>query len=307
MKKIAVIGAGRVGESAAHNLAKAELCREIVLIDIKEGVAQGAALDIQESAPVFGFDTTLTGHHDIEAMAGAELVIVTAGFARKEGQSRSDLLDINVPIIQSIVDVAVRTAPQSMILVVTNPVDVLAYAAWKRSGFPRQRVFGLSGVLDSMRMASFVALETGFSVQDVSAMVLGGHGDSMVPLPRYTCINGIPLAQFLTPEQITRIVARTRRGGAEILALRKISSAYDAPAAAVATMVDAVVHNRKRILPCVAILDGEYGLKDLCMGVPVVLGEGGMERVIELPLTAAEAAQFHQSAATVREDIDRLG
>jgi malate dehydrogenase len=305
MKKIAIVGAGRVGESAAHNLAKSELAREIVLIDIKEGVPQGTALDIQESAPIFGFDTKLTGHNELEAMAGSELVIITAGFPRKPGMSRSDVLAVNVPIIRHIVEVAARTAPETMILVVTNPVDVLTYIAWKTSGFERRRVFGLSGVLDATRMASFVALETGFSVKDISAMVLGGHGDTMVPLPRYTTINGIPLAHFLPPETIARLVERTRQGGAEILALRKTSSAYDAPAAAIATMVDAVVHERRRILPCVAVLDGEYGLRELCMGVPVVLTRLGVERVIELPLDEAEAEAFRRSAESVRADLER--
>ncbi len=305
MKKITIVGAGRVGESAAHNLAKSELAREIALIDIKEGVPQGTALDIQESAPIFGFDTKLTGHNEIEAMAGSDLVIVTAGFPRKPGMSRSDVLAANVPIIRSIVEVAVRTAPEAMILMVTNPVDVLTYIAWKTSGFERRRVFGLSGVLDATRMASFVAFETGFSVKDISAMVLGGHGDAMVPLPRYTTINGIPLAHFLPPEAIARIVERTRQGGAEILALRKTSSAYDAPAAAIATMVDAVVHERRRILPCVAVLEGEYGLTDLCMGVPVVLDRRGVERVIELPLEEHEAEAFRRSAASVRADLDK--
>lgn len=306
MKKISIVGAGRVGESAAHNLAKSELAREIVLIDIKEGVPQGTALDIQESAPIFGFDTKLTGHNDMEAMAGSDLVIITAGFPRKEGQSRSDVLGANAPIVRSVVEVMRRVASEAMILVVTNPVDVLTYVAWKTSGLPRSRVFGLSGVLDATRMASFVALETGFSVRDVSAMVLGGHGDAMVPLPRFTTINGIPLAHFLSPERVRRIVERTRQGGAEILALRKTSSAYDAPAAAIATMVDAVVHERRRILPCVAALEGEYGLSDICMGVPVILSAGGVEQVIELALDAEEIAQFRRSAASVRADIDKL-
>lgn len=306
MKKIAIIGAGRVGESAAHNLAKSELAREIVLIDVKEGVPQGTALDIQESAPLFGFDTHLTGHNDIEALAGAQLVIITAGFPRQPGMSRSDVLTVNVPIVRSIVEAVVRLAPEAMILVVTNPVDVLTYVAWKTSGFERRRIFGLSGVLDATRMASFVALETGFSVKDISAMVLGGHGDAMVPLPRFTTINGIPLAHFLPPERIARIVERTRQGGAEILALRKTSSAYDAPAAAIATMVDAVVHERRRILPCVAVLEGEYGLSDICMGVPVVLNACGVERVVELPLDDEERAQFQRSAAGVRADIEKL-
>ena len=306
MEKITIVGAGRVGESTAHNLAKAELCRRIALIDIKEGMPQGTALDIQESAPIFGFDTKLTGHNELNAMAGSDLIIITAGVPRKPGMSRSDVLDVNVPVITEVVDEAVRSAPEALILMVTNPVDVLTYVAWKRSGWKRNRVFGLSGVLDSTRMASFIAMETGFSIKDITAMVLGGHGDTMVPLPRYSCINGIPITCFLDAQTIGRIAERTRQGGAEILALRKTSSAYDAPAAAVATMVDAIQHGRKRILPCVAILDGEYGQNGICMGVPVILGSGGMEQVVELELNEDESGEFVRSAEHVRADLARL-
>ena len=306
MKKIAIIGAGRVGESAAHNLAKAELCRELVLIDIKEGVPQGTALDIQESAPIFDFDTKLSGSNDLQAMADADMAIITAGIPRKPGLSRSDVLDTNLAVIYGIVDVMRKTAPKAMLLLVSNPVDVLTYAAWKRSGLPREHVFGMAGVLDSARMASFVAMETGFSVKDVTAMVLGGHGDTMVPLTRFTCINGIPIEHFLSKEQIQKIVERTRGGGAEILNLRKTASAYDAPAAAIARMVDAISHNRHHILPAVAVLNDEYGLSDISMGVPVVFGESGVEKVIELPLTPDEMAEFKRSAAMVQADLAHL-
>ena len=306
MKKIVIVGAGRVGESTAHNLAKAELCREIVLIDIKEGVPQGTALDIQESAPIFDFDTKLTGSNEIQAMAGADMVIITAGIPRQPGMSRSDVLDTNLAVLYGIVDEMRKSAPKAMLLMVSNPVDVLTYAAWKRSGLPRERVFGMAGVLDSARMASFVAMETGFSVKDVTAMVLGGHGDTMVPLTRFTCINGIPIEHFLSPEQIRKIVERTRGGGAEILSLRKTASAYDAPAAAIARMVDAISHNRHHILPAVAVLNNEYGMSDISMGVPVVFGESGVEKVIELPLTPDEMAEFKRSAAMVQADLARL-
>ena len=306
MKKIAIVGAGRVGESTAHNLAKAELCREIMLIDIKEGVPQGTALDIQESAPIFNFDTKLTGSNDLNDMAGSEIVIITAGVPRKPGMSRSDVLDINLAVLYGIVDVVLKVAPDAMLLLVSNPVDVLTYAAWKRTGWPRHRVFGMAGVLDSARMASFIAMETGFSVKDITAMVLGGHGDTMVPMTRFTCINGIPIEHFLPQEKIDAIVKRTREGGAEILALRKTASAYDAPAAAVATMINAISHNRHHILPAVAVLDGEYGMRDICMGVPVVFGERGMERVVELPLIGQESVQFTKSAESVRADLARL-
>ena len=306
MKKIAIIGAGRVGESTAHNLAKHETCREVMLIDIKEGVPQGTALDIQESAPIFDFDTKLSGSNDLQAMAGADMVVITAGIPRKPGMSRSDVLETNLAVVHGIVDEVLKFAPKTMLLMVSNPVDVLTYAAWKRSGFPRARVFGMAGVLDSARMASFVAMETGFSVKDITAMVLGGHGDTMVPMTRFTCINGIPIEHFLSKEQIQKIVERTRGGGAEILSLRKTASAYDAPAAAIASMVDAISHNRRHILPAVALLNGEYGLNDIGMGVPVVFGEHGVEKVIELPLTPDEAAEFKRSAAMVQADLARL-
>ena len=306
MKKITIIGAGRVGESTAHNLAKHETCREVMLIDVKEGVPQGTALDIQESAPIYDFDTKLAGSNDLAAMADSNMVVITAGVPRKPGMSRSDVLDTNLAVVNGIVDAVLKHAPNAMLLMVSNPVDVLTYAAWKRSGFPRQRIFGMAGVLDSARMASFVAMETGFSVKDISAMVLGGHGDTMVPMTRFTTINGIPIEHFLSKEKIDKIVERTRQGGAEILSLRKTASAYDAPAAAIAAMIDAISRNRRHILPAVAVLDGEYGLTDICMGVPCVFGEHGVERVIELPLTAQEAAEFRRSSETVRADLAKL-
>lgn len=306
MNKITIVGAGRVGESTAHNLAKSELCHEVALIDIVDGMPQGTALDIQESSPQFGFDTRLSGHNELAAMEGSELVIITAGLPRKPGMSRSDVLDTNLNIIDGIVGEMMRVAPDAMVLLVTNPVDILTYASFRKTGWPRNRVFGMAGVLDSSRMASFVAMETGFSVRDIDAMVMGGHGDTMVPMTRFTTVNGIPISHFLDQQTINEIVKRTREGGAEILALKKNSSAYDAPAASVAAMVGAIVHDRKRILPCVAVLDGEYGEKDICMGVPCVLGSGGVERIIELPLTDEESAQFKQSVGAIRKDLARL-
>lgn len=306
MNKITIVGAGRVGESTAHNLAKSELCREVMLIDVKDGIPQGAALDIQESAPQFGFDTKLRGSIDLKDMASSDLVIITAGIPRKPGMSRSDVLDTNLGILHNIVDVMVDVAADAMLIIVSNPVDILTYAAWKRTGWSRNRVFGMAGVLDSSRMASFIALETGYSVKDIKAMVLGGHGDTMVPMIRYTCINGIPVSELLAVEKIEEIIERTRGGGAEILALKQTGSAYDAPAAAVASMVSAISHNRKRILPCVAALDGEYGEKNICMGVPVVLGEQGMEKIIDLELNKNEAAEFSRTIKAIRADLDRL-
>lgn len=304
--KVAIVGAGRVGESTAQILAMQQLAGEVVLLDVREGVAQGVALDIQESAPLFRFDTRLAGGTDPALMEGADIVVVTAGLPRKPGMRRSDLLDANARVIETIVDQILQHAPTAQILMVTNPVDVLTYLAWRRTRWSRRRVFGLSGVLDAARMAAFIALETGFSIRDIQAMVLGGHGDAMVPMPRYTTVAGVPVDRFLSAERIERIVERTRHGGAEILALKKTSSANDSPAAAIATMIDAIVHDRRRLLPVVAVLEGEYGLEGLAMGVPAVLERDGMSRVVELELTEEEAAQFRVSAEAVLADIERL-
>jgi malate dehydrogenase len=306
MKKITIVGAGRVGESTAQILARQECFAEVVLIDIREGVARGTALDIQESAQLFGFDTVVTGDDDPAAMSGSDIVVITAGLPRKPGMSRSDVLDANLGVVRAVVDDVMRHAPDAILIMVTNPVDVLTYAAWKQTGWERRRVFGLSGVLDAARMASFIALETGFSTRDISAMVLGGHGDAMVPLPRYTTINGIPLDRFLAADRIAAIVQRTRDGGAEILALKKTSSANDSPAAAIAVMTDAVCSNRRRILPCVGVLDGEYGERDIAIGVPLVLGGAGAEKVIELPLMDDERRAFAASVARLRQDMAAL-
>lgn len=306
MKKIAIIGAGRVGESTAQFLAESDLAREIALLDVREGAAAGAALDIQETAPLFGFDSRLVGDTDPGVIAGAELVIITAGLPRKPGMSRSDVLDKNVEILDTILIDVVREAPDSQILVVSNPVDVLTYRAWQKTGWDRSRVFGQAGVLDASRMAAFVALETGLSTRDIHTLVLGGHGDAMVPMLRFSGINGLPLHHFLDQPAIDRIVERTRHGGAEILALKQTSSAYDAPAAAIKAMVEAIVLDRRRVLPTVALLDGEYRARDVAMGVPCVLGAGGMERIVELDLNTEEQANFDSSLAGVRADIARL-
>lgn len=306
MKKIAIIGAGRVGESTAQFLAESDLAREIALLDVRAGAAAGAALDIQETAPLFGFDSRLVGDTDPGVIAGAELVIITAGLPRKPGMSRSDVLDRNVEILDGILVDVMREAPDSQILVVSNPVDVLTYRAWRKTGWDRSRVFGQAGVLDASRMAAFVALETGLSTRDIHTLVLGGHGDAMVPMLRFSGINGLPLHHFLDQQAIDRIVERTRHGGAEILALKQTSSAYDAPAAAIKAMVEAIVLDRRRVLPTVALLDGEYGARDVAMGVPCILGAGGMEKIIELELNAGERAAFDTSLSGVRADIARL-
>ena len=303
MNKISIVGPGRVGESTAQILAKNELCRELVLIGRNANRARGVALDIQESATLFGFDTRVSGGAEPALMQGSELVIFTAGSPRKPGMSRNDLAAANLAVLQQTLDGVRQYAPEAMLLLVTNPVDVLSYHAWRASGLRRGRVFGLSGVLDSARMASFISMETGFSARDINTLVIGGHGDAMVPLVRYANINGIPVSEFLDQATLERLVAHTRQGGAEILALKETSSAYDSPAAAIATMVDAVARNRRRILPCVAILDGEYGEHDIAMGVPVVLGGTGVERVIELPLDEHELAALRASADEVRAHL----
>lgn len=306
MKKITVVGAGRVGESTAQFIASRDLCRELTLVDINQGAASGAALDIQEDAPLFSFDTRLQGGSDPELMRDAELIVVTAGIPRKPGMSRSDVLETNVRVTDEIVANTLKYAPDAMMLFVSNPVDILTYRAWKKTGWDRSRIFGQAGVLDSTRMASFIAMETGYSALDIDAMVLGGHGDSMVPMMRYTTISGIPVEKFLSAEKIEEIVTRTRNGGAEILALRQNSSAFDAPAAATEVMVDAIVHDRKRILPSVAILQNEYGCDDIAIGVPTVLGRHGMEKVIELELNASEQENFDSSVAAVKKDLEVL-
>jgi len=306
MQKVAIIGSGRVGETTAQILAEQETAREVVLIDIREDAPQGVALDIAETAPFFKFDTQVTGSNDPAAMSGADLVVITAGVPRKPGMSRSDVLEVNVQVIDGIVADIVRHAPDAIIVMVTNPVDVLTYRAWQKTGWPRERVLGQAGVLDASRMAAFIAMETGFSTHDITTIVLGGHGDSMVPVPRYCTVNGIPVSNFIDAASMARIVQRTRDGGAEILALRKISSAYDAPGASVAAMVDAISHRRNRLLPCVVPLQGEYGQRDIAMGVPCVLAGNGLVRVVELELNDQESAAFAESAAGVRADIAKL-
>ena len=306
MNKITVVGAGRVGESTAQFIASKDLCREIALVDINEGAASGAALDIQEDAPLFAFDTRLIGGSNPELMADSDLIIITAGIPRKPGMSRSDVMEVNVRVTDEIVANTLKYAPNAMMLIVSNPVDILTYRAWKKTGWDRSRIFGQAGVLDSTRMASFISLETGYSSLDINAMVLGGHGDSMVPMMRYTTISGIPVSNFLDQNKINDIVTRTRNGGAEILALRQNSSAFAAPAAAVSVMVDAIVNDRKRILPSVAILDNEYNCHDMAIGVPTVLGKNGLEQVIELELNEQEQADFNNSVAQVKKDLDIL-
>jgi len=306
MNKISIVGAGRVGETAAQTLAQQEMSREITLLDVREGAAAGAALDIMHSASYFGFDTRVTGGTDPALLKDSELVVVTAGSPRKPGMSRSDVLDINRSVIDSICDHVLEYAPDALLLLVSNPVDVLTWHAWKRTGWERHRVFGMAGVLDASRMACFIAEETGLSIKDIHAMVIGGHGDYMVPLTRFTTVNGVPAGTFLDEDSIARINKRTQHAGAEVLALRQQSSAYNAPAAAIATMVDAISHNRRRVLPCVCNLDGEYSQSDITAGVPAIIGRNGIEKIVELPLDDSEQAGFQASIDSIRADLKNL-
>ena len=306
MGKITMVGAGNVGATGVQRIAQKELCEELMLIDIVEGLPQGKALDMWETAPLLGSDTRVVGSADMAAMEGSDIVLITAGLARKPGMSRSDLLDKNASIIRSIVETVAARAPSAMIMVVTNPLDVMTYLAYRVSGFPRERVVGMAGVLDSARMRSFVAMELGVSVKDTQALVLGGHGDSMVPLTRYTTVAGIPIAQLMDEETIAKIVERTRKAGGEIVGLLKTGSAFYSPGASLAEMVEAVVKNQKRLLPCAAILDGEYGLTDMCAGVPAILGKGGVEKIIEISLEPSELDSIKKSAEDVSADIGKL-
>lgn len=306
MNKISIVGAGRVGESTAQILAQRDMCHDLVLLDVRDGAAAGAALDIRQSAAAHRFDCRLTGGSDPALLADSDLVIVTAGSPRKPGMSRSDVLDVNLKVIDSVVDDVLEHAPDCLLLLVTNPVDVLTWRAWKRTGWDRSRVFGQAGVLDAARMASFMAEETGISVRDIHTMVIGGHGDSMVPLTRFSTINGLPVSIFVDEQAIAHINEKTRHGGAEVLEMRQHSSAYNAPAAAVATMVDAIKSNRDRLLSCVCVLDGEYGQRDITAGVPAILGSDGITRIVELPLDETEQAGFQASVDSIVADIKTL-
>ena len=304
--KITVVGAGHVGATCAQRLAERELAREVVLIDIVEGIPQGKGLDQWESAPIEGFDSHVIGANDYEEAADSELFIVTAGIARKPGMSRDDLLKTNAGIVESVSKEIARVAPDSIIIMVSNPLDVMAYVAMKTTGFPRERVIGMAGVLDTARYRSFISLELGVSVEDIQALVLGGHGDTMVPLVSYTTISGIPLTQFLENERIEALLERTRKGGAEIVGHLKTGSAYYAPSAAAVQMAEAIVKDKRRILPCAAYLEGEYGHEGIFLGVPCQLGEGGLQRIIEVELTESEAEALENSAKAVRETIGAL-
>jgi malate dehydrogenase len=303
MNRITVVGAGHVGASTAQRLAERELAREVVVVDIIEGLPQGEALDQWESAPVEGFDTRVVGSQTYEETAGSGLYVVTAGLARKPGMSRDDLVTTNADIIKGISEEIARYSPDAIVVMVTNPLDVMAYVAKEVTGFPRERVVGMAGVLDTARFRCFIAMELNVSVEDVQALVLGGHGDSMVPIVSTVSVGGIPLTQLLDRERIEAIVERTRKGGGEIVGLLKTGSAYYAPSSAAVQMCESIVRDKKRVLPCAAWLEGEYGLNDVFVGVPVKLGEAGVEQVMEVELTDGEREALHSSAEDVKSTM----
>ncbi len=299
-QKVTVVGAGNVGATAAQRLAEKELC-DVVLVDIIEGVPQGKALDLTEAAPIEKHDAHLTGTNDYEASRGSDIVIITAGIARKPGMSRDDLISTNAGIVKSVTREVTALSPDAILIIVSNPLDAMCHVALEASGFPKNRVIGMAGVLDSARFRAFIAMELNVSVENTHAFVLGGHGDTMVPLPRYSTVAGIPITELLPEDRIAALVERTANGGAEIVSLLKTGSAYYAPASAAVEMAEAILKDKKKILPCAAYLQGEYGIDDLFIGVPVKLGAGGIEQIIEIKLTVEEETALKKSAASVAE------
>lgn len=306
VNKITVVGAGNVGATTAQRLAEKELAKVVVMVDVVEGVPQGKALDQWESAPIEGFDTRVIGTNGYEETAGSDIVIITAGIARKPGMSRDDLLNTNAGIVKQVSEQVKRTSPNAIIIMVSNPLDVMAYVAKQVTGFPRERVLGMAGVLDTARYRSFLADALDVSVEDIQAMVLGGHGDTMVPLISYTTVSGIPVTQLMDKKTLEAIVDRTRNGGAEIVKFLKTGSAYYAPSAASVQMAEAIVRDKKRVLPCAAWLEGEYGMSGLFLGVPCKLGRKGLEQIIEVELTPQERTALGKSAEAVREPMSVL-
>ncbi len=304
-KKVTIIGAGFVGSTCAHWIAAKELA-DVVLVDIVEGIPQGKGLDLLEAGPIEGFDIHIVGANDYSQTQDSDVVILTSGAPRKPGMSREDLLKINADITASNIEQVVKTSPNASIIVVNNPMDTMAYLAHKVSGFPRERVMGQGGVLDAGRYRTFIAQEAGVSVEDVQAMLMGGHGDEMVPLPRYTTISGIPVTEFIPADRLQAIVERTKKGGGEIVQLLKTGSAYYAPSSATVQMAEAILKDKKRVVPASVLLQGEYGFNDIFFGVPVKLGVGGVEKIIELPLTDEEKALAEKSAGAVRDSIAAL-
>jgi len=305
MNKVSIIGAGQVGAAAALFIAQKQIA-SLLLVDVVPGLARGKALDLSQAAPVAGYGVRIAGTERLSEIEGSRIVVVTAGAARRPGMSRLDLLEKNASIVKGIAEDIAKYAPSAVVIMVTNPLDLITYLAWRISGFPPHRVLGQAGILDGARFSYFVAQELGCSPEDVSAMVLGGHGDTMVPLPRYTCVSGVPITELLPPEKIAQLVERTRRGGAEIVGLLRTGSASFAPGAAVAQMVEAILEDKKRILPCSAYFQGEYGVEDVYMGVPVRLGARGVEEILELKLAPEELKALRASAELYKQGIERL-
>jgi malate dehydrogenase len=303
---ITVVGAGNVGATTAQRIAEKELSRRVVLVDIIEGIPQGKGLDQWQTAPIEGFDSRVIGANGYEETAGSEIVIITAGIARKPGMSRDDLMNTNAGIVKGVAEQVAKTSPNAIVIVVSNPLDVMCYVAKKVTGFPRERVLGMAGVLDTARYRAFLAEALDVSVRDIQAMVLGGHGDTMVPLINYTTVSGIPITQLMAREQLDRIVARTRTGGAEIVSLLKTGSAYYAPSAAAVQMAESIVKDQKRVLPCSVWLEGEYGHSGLFLGVPCKIGRRGLESVLEVVLSPEEREALGKSADAVKEPMANL-
>ena len=306
VNKITVIGAGNVGATAAQRIAEKELARHVVMVDVADGVPQGKGLDQYQSAPIEGFDALVIGSNGYDESAGSDIVVITAGIPRKPGMSRDDLVNTNAGIMKSVCEQVKRTSPDAIVIVVSNPLDVMCYVAKEITGFPRERVIGMAGVLDTARYCAFLAMAMDVSVRDIRAMVLGGHGDTMVPLVSYTSVSGIPVTQLLDKATLDAIVQRTRDGGAEIVKYLKTGSAYYAPSAGAVQMVESIVNDQKRILPCAAWLNGEYGMSGLYLGVPCKLGRKGLEKIIEVDLSADERAALEKSAQAVREPMAAL-
>jgi malate dehydrogenase len=304
--KITVVGAGNVGATAAQRIVDKELANEVVLIDIVEGLPQGKALDMYESAPIEGTDTRVFGTNNYDDTANSDVVVITAGIARKPGMTREQLQDTNAGIVKMVTESIAAKSPKAILVVVSNPLDVMTYVAFKTSRFDKQRVIGMAGILDTARYRTFIAMELGVAVEDIQALVLGGHGDSMVPLVRYTTIAGVPISEFTDQATIDKLVKRTRDGGIEIVNYLKTGSAYYAPSAAAVEMVEAIVKDKKRVLPCAAYLQGEFGIRDTYIGVPVKLGRKGIEKVVEISLTADEKAALTKSAEEVKSNIAKL-
>lgn len=303
--KITIVGAGFVGATAAHWCAAKEL-GDVVLVDVVEGMPQGKALDLLQAGPVEGYDLNIVGSNDYKDTANSDIVVITAGLPRKPGMTREDLVGVNAKIVRSVVENIVSYSPDSIIILVTNPLDTMLYLAKHVSGFPRERIIGQAGVLDSARMRAFISMELNVSVENIHAFVLGGHGDEMVPLPRYSTVAGIPITELLPPDRVAAIVERTRKGGGEIVSLLKQGSAFFAPSASTMKMVEAILKDRKQILPCSIYLEGEYGLHDICFGVPVKLGRKGAEQIIQIQLSEDEQAAMERSAALIRSSMAAL-